>query len=81
VFDRFYRGADATAMAHDGGGSGLGLAIVRAIAERHNAHVSLQTPGGGKGLMVVVRFSESARQTDQPVLAGNRTATTPSIAT
>lgn len=81
VFDRFYRGADATALAHDGGGSGLGLAIVRAIAERHNAHVSLQTPDGGKGLMVVVRFSEGTRQPDPPVLVGHRIATTPSIAT
>lgn len=81
VFDRFYRGVDAAAQAHDGGGSGLGLAIVRAIAERHNAHVSLQTPDGGKGLMVVVRFSEGARQPGPPVLAGNRIATTPSIET
>ncbi len=37
VFDRFVRGAQ------NGGnsGSGLGLAIVRAIAERHGAHVTL----------------------------------------
>lgn len=81
VFDRFYRGADATALAHDGSASGLGLAIVRAIAERHGAHVSLQTPASGKGLMVVVRFPEGARQPDPPVPAVDRIATTPSIAT
>jgi len=62
VFDRFYRGADAAALARDGSGSGLGLAIVRAIAERHGAQVSLQTPVSGTGLVVRVRFSAGASQ-------------------
>lgn len=48
AFDRFYRRASAPE-----GGSGLGLAIVRAIAERHGAHVNLQDAGGG-GLHVTV---------------------------
>ena len=56
VFDRFYRGEDAAALARDAGGSGLGLAIVRAIAERHRAVVSLHTPPAGKGLEVRVVF-------------------------
>lgn len=56
VFDRFYRGADATSLARDEGGSGLGLAIVRAIADRHAALVSLQAPAAGQGLEIIVRF-------------------------
>ena len=46
VFDRFYRGSDATLSA---GGSGLGLAIVKSIAERHGTRLSLgcsETLGG-----------------------------------
>jgi two-component system OmpR family sensor kinase len=57
VFDRFFRGDDARALARDGGGSGLGLAIVRSIAERHGAHVSLHTPPSGRGLEVRVVFA------------------------
>ena len=56
VFDRFYRGTDASALARDPGGSGLGLAIVRAIAERHAARVGLRTPRSGRGLEVQVVF-------------------------
>ena len=56
VFDRFFRGEDAAALARDKGGSGLGLAIVRAIAERHGARVSLHTPASGNGLEVRVEF-------------------------
>lgn len=56
VFDRFYRCEAAHSQSDDGSGSGLGLAIVRAIAERHGAVVTLQLPGGGQGLEVVVRF-------------------------
>jgi two-component system, OmpR family, sensor kinase len=51
VFDRFARGAHASAP-----GSGLGLAIVRRIAERHNATVTLEPGIDGEGLGVVVRF-------------------------
>lgn len=53
VFDRFYRrGGD-----DDGGiiGSGLGLSIVRAIADRHGAHVSLADSASG-GLLARVVF-------------------------
>ena len=56
VFDRFYRCEAAQGQSADGGGSGLGLAIVRAIAERHGAEVSLQTPATGHGLEVRVSF-------------------------
>lgn len=50
IFDRFYRvpGTSPT-------GSGLGLAIVKAIAERHDASVSLATGVLG-GLAVTVAF-------------------------
>jgi len=57
VFNRFYRGRDAHALARDPGGSGLGLAIVRAIAEHHQAQVSLRTPASGAGLEVRVSFT------------------------
>jgi two-component system, OmpR family, sensor kinase len=57
VFDRFYRGRDAHALARDPGGSGLGLAIVRAIAGHHQARVSLHTPASGMGLEVRVCFT------------------------
>jgi two-component system, OmpR family, sensor kinase len=39
AFERFWRAPDAR-----GEGSGLGLAIVRAIAERHGGHVSVEGP-------------------------------------
>lgn len=58
VFDRFYRCAAPQSQSGDDSGSGLGLAIVRAIAERHGAVVTLQLPGGGQGLEVVVRFPD-----------------------
>lgn len=50
AFDRFYRRAGT-----DVPGSGLGLAIVRAVAERHQAKVSLDASALG-GLRVTVRF-------------------------
>ena len=61
VFDRFYRGEDAARLSRDDSGSGLGLAIVRAIAEGHDAFVSLRTPAGGRGLEVHVVFGRRAR--------------------
>ena len=51
VFDRFYRGERAAAT-----GSGLGLAIVRAIADRHGAHVELLDRQPGTGLRARVVF-------------------------
>ncbi len=56
VFDRFYRGEGASALARDREGSGLGLAIVRTIALRHGAHVSLHSRHSGPGLEVWVTF-------------------------
>lgn len=53
VFDRFYRGEGVQADPQQTG-SGLGLSIVRAIAERHQATVSLHEGSGGRGLEVRV---------------------------
>ena len=58
VFERFYRSHEAARLAADSGGSGLGLAIVHAIAERHDAVVSLHTAGSGRGLEVRLLFSK-----------------------
>ena len=54
VFDRFHRGAQASAP-----GSGLGLAIVKRIADRHRARIELREPEDGPGLRVTVRFAPS----------------------
>jgi two-component system OmpR family sensor kinase len=51
VFDRFYRIAGSAA-----GGSGLGMAIIKAIADRHNATLTLGQSERLKGLLVGVRF-------------------------
>jgi two-component system OmpR family sensor kinase len=51
VFDRFYRGANATVP-----GTGLGLAIVKTIAERHHATVTLRPRPDRPGLVVCVTF-------------------------
>lgn len=56
VFDRFYRGAEATHAA----GSGLGLAIVRSISERIGAVVTLADNPLGSGLLASVRLHSSA---------------------
>lgn len=42
IFDRFYRGRSAAGTE----GSGLGLAIVRAVAETHGGHVTLDSSDG-----------------------------------
>ena len=51
VFDRFYRGSNVHVP-----GSGLGLAIVKAVAERHQAQVTLGEHESGTGLIVRVTF-------------------------
>jgi two-component system sensor histidine kinase TctE len=52
VFERFFR------LPHnqDREGSGLGLSIVQALGRRMAAGIDLQTPAGGQGLKVVIRF-------------------------
>ena len=56
VFERFHR-APGVAPAHAGENtSGLGLSIVKAIAERHDAQVTLHAGRGGHGLEVRVVF-------------------------
>jgi two-component system OmpR family sensor kinase len=51
VFDRFYRGRDASA-----GGSGLGLAIVRQIAGLHGGSVTLSAVDAGSGTQALATF-------------------------
>lgn len=50
-------------------GSGLGLSIVKAIAERHGAAVTLQTPSNGVGLEVRVTFCRTATRSDSGLIA------------
>ncbi len=69
VFDRFYRRADAGES-----GTGLGLAIVKTIAERHHAHVSLDTADRG-GLRVRVTFPPPARLVASLVVFKSRSVT------
>ena len=51
VFDRFYRRPGTSPP-----GSGLGMAIVKAIADKHDATVTLDTGPAGAGLSVTVSF-------------------------
>lgn len=47
VFDRFYKGDSSRAVqAGESSGSGLGLSIVKAIVERHGAHISVTSKPG-----------------------------------
>jgi two-component system, OmpR family, heavy metal sensor histidine kinase CusS len=57
VFDRFYRGEAARAMAADG--SGLGLAIAKAIVSRLGGSIAIADtpPGGGCHIQVVFQQS------------------------
>lgn len=52
VFDRFYRGAAARAVAPDG--SGLGLAIARVLVERDGGSISLAAGLGATGFGIRV---------------------------
>ena len=54
LFDRFYR-TDASRNRQTGG-SGLGLAIVKALVERHQGHISVNSPGPGLGTTFRVDF-------------------------
>ncbi len=56
VFERFQRGAGSRPPSPEG--SGLGLAIVRAVADQHQATVTLHTPASGQGLEVRVSFAD-----------------------
>jgi two-component system sensor histidine kinase QseC len=55
VFERFYRipGQEAT-------GSGLGLAIAERAAHRNEAHITLSSGEGGRGLLATVDFLAEA---------------------
>jgi two-component system sensor histidine kinase CiaH len=54
IFDRFYRADKSRSRA--GGGAGLGLAIVKAVADAHDAAVSVSSELG-KGTTIVVTLS------------------------
>jgi signal transduction histidine kinase len=54
IFDRFYRADKSRSRA--GGGAGLGLAIVKAVADAHNASVSVNSEVG-KGTTFVIALS------------------------
>ena len=58
VLDRFYRRAEA-----DSPGSGLGLAIVKAIADRHQATLTLEDSDSG-GLRVSLAFARAEPSAD-----------------
>jgi hypothetical protein len=57
VLQRFVRGRNAV-----GPGSRLGLAIVSDVARIHQAKLTLETPGGSKGLLVRVLFQTEPHQ-------------------
>jgi two-component system sensor histidine kinase BaeS len=53
VFDRFYRGAQASESR--AAGSGLGLSIVRSVVEMHNGRVAISSsPGNGTQVSIVL---------------------------
>lgn len=57
VFERFFR-----VLGSSRSGSGLGLAIVQQICVLHNAHIILDSPKEGSGLIVRVFFPISGHQ-------------------
>jgi two-component system sensor histidine kinase BaeS len=56
VFDRLWRGRDASAVA----GSGIGLAVVRELVTAHGGSIAAQSPSGG-GTTVTIRLPLAAR--------------------
>ncbi len=52
VFDQFYQVEDPMIRAH--GGLGLGLSITKAIVEKHNGRVWVESDGPGKGCTVTI---------------------------
>jgi signal transduction histidine kinase len=65
VFDKFYRGHDATAKAQEG--SGLGLFLVREIVSAHNGKVQLESePDGGSTFSILLPiFTKEDEKDDQ----------------
>jgi two-component system sensor histidine kinase QseC len=54
--ERYYRPAGQAES-----GSGLGISIARRVAELHGLEVAFETPAGGQGVLVVVRFAAPRR--------------------
>lgn len=60
IFERFYRGRNASAAT----GTGLGLAIAKWIAAQHNGSITVtSSPGGGSRFTVRLPLRDSRRQT------------------
>jgi signal transduction histidine kinase len=86
VFDRFYRGRAATHLERRAEadqdsdhitGSGLGLAIVKAIAQQHDAVVSLHPGPSGSGLEARVVLHASSLGVRHPLPAASAASTAP----
>ena len=54
IFDRFYRASD-----NHTAGSGLGLSIVKAIADTHDATISVDDGIDGAGVSFIVSFPDT----------------------
>ncbi len=55
IFEQFYRVDEARGMVPDG--TGLGLSIVKALTERHGAHIAVESESG-VGSRFVIGFTE-----------------------
>jgi PAS domain S-box-containing protein len=66
LFDRFYRSSEATERAIPG--TGLGLTIVKAIVERHEGTIEVES-AAGRGTTMRVRLPVGAAQAQEDVAA------------
>ena len=59
LFEKFYRGKDASLAAPDG--SGLGLYIAKTIVEGHGGTLRIESAGSGRGTTVTISLPATAR--------------------